>query len=214
MIPGLLVMVGVSAVLAMIGEERGPRWLVYVWKPATTVMILAIAVFGDPGTGRYQLLIAVGLVASLAGDVFLMLPSDRFVAGLVSFLAAHLAYLTAFATPPGGRSAWLVLGVLVLVGGAVLCVLWPGLGQLRGPVSGYVAVILAMAWMATTRWLQMPSGVTAAAAGGALLFVASDTLLALDRFRRRFAFARAWVLATYYTAQTLIALSVPGLRGG
>lgn len=204
----LLCAAAVSAVLAVIGEERGPRWLVYVWKPATTVLILAVAVVGASGFGRYQSLVVVGLAASVAGDVLLMLPRDRFVAGLASFLGAHLAYLGALAVVPAGVPAWLVLGVLLVLGGTVLHVLWPGLGRLRGPVSTYVAVILAMAWMAAARWLRMPSGATAAAAGGALLFVVSDTLLALDRFRGRFALARTWVLGTYWVAQSLIALSV------
>lgn len=208
MIPVLLVAVGVSAVLAVVGEERGPRWLVYVWKPATTAMILVVALLGAGGLARYQLLVSLGLAASLAGDVFLMLPRDRFVAGLASFLVAHVAYLAAFAIGPTGVTAWILLGGLVLVGGAVLHVLWPGLGRLRAPVTGYVTVILAMAWMALTRWFRLPSAAAAAAAVGAVLFVASDTLLALDRFRRRFAYARTVVLGTYYTAQTLIALSV------
>jgi uncharacterized membrane protein YhhN len=205
---GLLVTAAASAVLAIIGEERGPRWLVYVWKPTATVVILTVAALGSPELGRYQVLVVMGLLASVAGDVLLMLPGDRFTAGLTSFLGAHLAYLGAFAIAPAGAAAWLMLAALVVIGGTVLRVLWPGLGRLRVPVSSYVVVILAMGWMATTRWLRLPSAATAAAAGGALLFVLSDTLLALDRFRGRFALARTWVLGTYYVAQSLIALSV------
>lgn len=197
-----------SGLLNIVGEERGPRWLVYVCKPLTTVLILVLAASVAAGPPRYQALVVAGLAASLAGDVFLMLPDDRFVSGLVSFLVAHLAYLAAFAAGPVGATPWFVLGGLLLVGGLVLRALWHGLGALRGPVTGYVAVILAMAWMAVVRWLETPGPGTAAAAVGALLFVLSDTLLALDRFRTRLPLARGLVLATYYGAQVLIALSV------
>lgn len=212
MIPLLLVSIAVSGLLAVVGEERGPRWMVYVFKPLTTALILGLAASATGAPARYRALVVVGLAASLAGDVFLMLPRDRFVPGLASFLVAHLAYVTAFAVTPVGVAPWIVLGGLLAFGGVVLRALWPGLGPLRGPVAVYVGVILAMAWMAAARWLRLPSAGAAAAAGGALLFVLSDTLLALDRFRGRFAYARALVLTTYYGAQALIALSVrPGL---
>lgn len=197
-----------SGLLNIVGEERGPRWLVYVCKPLTTVLILVLAASVAAGPPRYQAFVVAALAASLAGDVFLMLPDDRFVSGLVSFLVAHLAYLAAFAAGPVGATPWIVLGGLLLAGGMVLRALWHGLGALRGPVTGYVAVMLAMAWMAVVRWLETPGPGTAAAAVGALLFVLSDTLLALDRFRTRLPLARGLVLATYYGAQVLIALSV------
>jgi uncharacterized membrane protein YhhN len=212
MIPLLLVCIAASGGLAIVGEERGPRWIVYVFKPLTTVLILGLAASATGVPARYQGLVVGGLAASLAGDVFLMLPRDRFVPGLGSFLVAHLAYVTAFAVTPVGVAPWVVLGGLLAFGGVVLRALWPRLGALRGPVAVYVGVILAMAWMAAARWLRLPSAGAAAAAVGALLFMASDTLLALDRFRGRFAYAHALVLTTYYGAQVLIALSVrPGL---
>jgi uncharacterized membrane protein YhhN len=214
MIPLLLVAVATSGGLAILGEERGPRGIVYVFKPLTTVLILGLAASATGVPVRYQGLVVGGLAASLAGDVFLMLPRDRFVPGLGSFLVGHLAYVTAFAATPVGVAPWVVLGGLLAFGGVVLRALWSRLGALRGPVAVYVGVILAMAWMAAARWLRLPSAGAAAAAVGALLFVASDTLLAFDRFRGRFAGARALVLTTYYGAQVLIALSVrPGLGG-
>jgi len=207
-VTGLLAAIGTSGVLAIVGEERGWRPMVYVFKPLTTVLILVVAASGGGPPARFQALVVAGLAAALAGDVLLMLPRDRFVAGLVSFLVAHLLYAAAFAGVPTGAAPWVVLAGLVAFGVGVLRALWPGLGALRGPVVGYVAVILAMAWMATARGLRVPGPGTAAAAAGALLFVLSDTLLAVDRFRAPFRGSRALVLTTYYAAQLLIALSV------
>ena len=84
-------------------------------------------------------------------------------------------------------------------GGMVVALVWPGLKPaLRGPVVVYVIVIAAMAGQATGRWYASGSAVTLAAAVGAGLFVVSDAVLAIDRFRWPFRAARAVTLATYW----------------
>ena len=71
-------------------EYKGPRSHVYLFRPLTMVVILMIAVSAAlPEGSLYSLAIIAGLICSLAGDVLLMLPSDRFIAGLMSFLVAH-----------------------------------------------------------------------------------------------------------------------------
>ena len=76
-----------SAALHIRAEYHGPRYHVYLFKPLTMVFILLIALQARwPDFSRYKVAIIAGLVCSLAGDVFLMLPSDRFIPGLVSFL--------------------------------------------------------------------------------------------------------------------------------
>ena len=205
----LSVAVAVSAALTIRAASRGPRAQVYLFKPLTTALILALALAAPgPVIPRYRAALAVGLVFSLAGDVFLMLPADRFVAGLASFLAAHLAYLVAFAghpAPPG--VAWLFLLPYLAVAAVMLPLLWPRLGRLRGPVLLYMAALLAMAWQAAARATTLGEPAAWLAAAGAALFVVSDAALALDRFRAPWAAAQKVVLATYYAAQWLIALS-------
>ena len=204
----LSLLVTASALLAVRAEYGGTRRRVYIFKPLTLVLIIFIALQTKSGApGLYKSLVVAGLLFSLAGDVFLMLPRDRFVGGLVSFLVAHVFYIAAF-TVEGGRvpPAW--AGVLLSVyGGLMLRSLWPRLGRLRGPVVVYVAVILLMAWQAAGRWLGAGPAGSGLAAAGALLFVASDSLLAWNRFKGGFRSAPALVLGTYFAAQWLIALS-------
>lgn len=203
------------ALLTIAAEARGWRTGVYVFKPLTTLLILGLALFeGNSVNPWYQFFVVAGLLFSLAGDVFLMLPKDRFVAGLVSFLFAHLCYIAAFGVRTSPRTP-LILGALLLWGIVLLRVLWPGLGRLKVPVIVYAAVLLAMAWQAwewrVPDWpgvREMLRGYLWAAPAGATLFVVSDTALAVDRFARPFRHAPSLVLATYYAAQTLIALSV------
>lgn len=200
--------VGVLAIRAHYLEER-QRWQVYAFKPLATLLILALALSLSPARPDYQWAIAAGLVLSTAGDVFLMLPRDRFVAGLASFLLAHLCYLRAFSIEVPFGAGLLLWLPFFAAGGMVVALVWPGLKPaLRGPVVVYVIVIAAMAGQATGRWYVSGSMVALAAAVGAGLFVVSDAVLAIDRFRWPFRAARAVTLATYWAAQLLIAISV------
>jgi uncharacterized membrane protein YhhN len=205
----------VSAVLAIRAHYLGPRalWRVYLFKPLTTVLILLLAALAPTLDSRYGVAIVVGLGCSLVGDVFLMLPKDRFLPGLVSFLLAHIAYLAAFTGALRYQAILVPLVPYVVFGGGMLLVLWPGLQRrLRIPVTLYVLVITLMAGAALGRWTEFRTLAALGAAIGAGLFVVSDALLALalDRFRWSLRASRTAVLGTYWMAQYLIALSVRG----
>lgn len=172
--------------------------------------ILLVATLAAAHGTPYARWIAVALCFGAVGDVCLLSP-DRFVAGLASFLVGHLCYLTAFLGTGGAVtpdvSALVVLGVGA---GGLLAVLWRHLAaSLKAPVVVYVVVITAMAWAAmsraTTPGTPEPSGVLAAA--GAVSFVVSDGILALDRFARRIPAGHGWVMLTYYAGQTMLAAS-------
>ena len=198
-----------SAVIHITAEYSHKRRRVYVFKPLTTLLILLIVVQSTaPVSVTYKYVILVGLLFSLTGDIFLMLPSDKFVAGLVSFLGAHIFYTVAFTLEAGFYTSLTGLLPFVIYGGVMYRLLAPHLGQLKVPVIIYMAVIMIMAWQATGQWLQTGHVGTLLAFIGAILFVVSDSILALDRFRRHFWSAALIILGTYYTAQWLIALSV------
>ncbi len=204
-----LLPIALSAMLHIRAEYRGPRWQVYLFKPLTTSLIILFALALPPSSpAPYKALIVLGLLFSLGGDVFLMLPSDRFIFGLLSFLVAHLFYIAAFTRGVGFGLTWWALLLYVVYGAAMLALLWPQLGAMRLPVLIYMAVILIMGWQALERRHALGTPASLAAAVGAALFVISDSALALDRFRRPFPAARAVVLTTYFAAQWLIAWSV------
>jgi uncharacterized membrane protein YhhN len=191
---------------------RGGRPRVGVLKPLP-ILLLVVLVAAEPApvASSYRWLLVAALVLSMAGDVWLLFPERFFVAGLASFLVAHVLYIAAFAPSGSGDApASILLAPFALFGLAMLAYLWPRLGRDRGPVVIYVAVIAVMGWRAAVRAIApatpAPSGTLALA--GALLFMLSDGLLAVDRFARRFPGAEAAVMTTYYAAQALIALSV------
>lgn len=190
-------------------------WLHYLCKPLTTLLILSLAARGAPvHSARYRVAVVVGMVFSLAGDVFLMLPRDLFVAGLVAFLLAHLCFFVAFF--PGARwpARLVALVAYGAIGAANMALLLPMIPQpLHGPVLAYVLVLVIMAGLAAARAWSLRRDVALArpaafAAWGGALFVLSDSLLAWNRFAGGIPLSALLVLASYFAALWCIARSV------
>jgi uncharacterized membrane protein YhhN len=204
----LTVLAYVSAFLAILSVYQNRRLMHYICKPLTIVFIILIALQPKyPVPSLYRYMILAGLLLSLAGDTFLMLPGDYFIKGLVSFFVAHLFYIAAF-TFASGHEVSTLSGLLFFgYGNYMLGVLWPHLGKLRWPVTAYVIVILTMGGIAMSWWIATQDWRSFLTMLGALFFIASDSLLALDKFKGRFRTAQFLILTTYFTAQWLIALS-------
>jgi uncharacterized membrane protein YhhN len=186
-----------------------PRQWAYLFKPLTMVLILLLAWLAPmPAFPAYRTLVLVGLMLSLAGDVFLMLPGDYFLPGLVSFLAAHIAYVVAFGTRAGWQFSWVALFPFLVVGVVMWGVLRAHLGKMKMPAFIYILAILLMGWQATNAWIADPTPLTLLGIIGAVIFMVSDSALSINRFRTPFHWAQLVVLGTYFVAQWLIALSI------
>ncbi|OOG40131.1 lysoplasmalogenase [Rhodanobacter sp. C06] len=195
-------------------EAPGWVWLHWVGKPLATVLILALAWRARPASSpRYRRWILAGIACSLAGDVFLMLPGDLFVPGLVAFLFAHACLIAAFLGDSRfAAPAWPLVACLAW-GAANLALLWNAIdASLRVPVIVYVAVLATMGGQAWARMrMRRADAAAQLAARGALVFMLSDSVLAWDRFRGPVPLASLWVLAAYYLALWWIARSVQGV---
>jgi len=204
----LLALAAAAAVANWWSRAAGARTVEYVSKPATMVLLIGVALALDPRHADQRVWFVAALVLSLAGDVFLMLPSDRFVAGLASFLLAHVAYVVGIALYPGSAVAVAVAAVVVVA--AAVAVGVPvvrgaarvGGGRLAGPVVLYMAVISAMVVSAVAAgpWI---------AGAGAVLFFASDGLIAWNRFVSPLRWASVAIMATYHLGQAGLVLSLP-----
>jgi len=194
------------AVLDWIAVAIGNRFMEYILKPLTMVALVCVAVSLDPSSNSARWLLVAGLVLSMAGDIFLMLPTDLFVPGLASFLLAHIFYvvaLTALGVSLGGVVTGLVIaGIAALVvgrrivGGAAAAD-----PALRVPIIAYMAVISAMVTFA------FGTGVFFAIVG-ALLFFVSDAVLGWTRFVSEFARSRQLVMITYHLGQVGLVLAL------
>ncbi|MGB7481851.1 MAG: lysoplasmalogenase, partial [Burkholderiaceae bacterium] len=196
------------------GAADARIWLHYLFKPAATLLILIGAWRIATAVGaRYRRAVLAGIVLSLCGDIFLMLPksvlANGFLLGLASFLVAHLFFLRALTADARPFGAPAVALFLLLIGAANLWVLWPGLAPgLRIPVVLYMLCLLAMVAQAAARHLALGRRDSLLAAAGGLLFLLSDTLLAYNKFHAPLPASALWILSTYYTALFLIARSV------
>ena len=217
-LPALAVASAVLAIAAGVGWME--PWLLFVFKPLTTLLVIAHAWRRDGGPPVMRRWVLAGLGLSLAGDVALLWPKQGFVPGLVSFLLAHLSYLVAFtrAAPLASRR-WPFV-VYALVAGGILSLLWAGVpAPLRIPVVAYVACLATMAAQAAVVWRTSQGGPGAergaVLALGGLLFVCSDALLATNKFALALPLSSLWILATYWAAQWCIASWLqPGESGG
>lgn len=195
-----------------VATDRRP--VEYVLKPATMVVLIAAALtIGDPVADGARWFLVVGLVFSLAGDVFLMLDElvldqKGFIPGLVSFLLGHVAYVVALAQFPLTPAAGAVAAVFVVGGAGTI-----GVRVVRGaagrdarlklPVAAYLTVISAMVVVA---------GATAVpfAIAGAVSFYASDGLLGWNKFVDPIPGGRIGVMVTYHLGQVGLVLGLLG----
>lgn len=204
-----------SAALAILSQiEALPASLAFVFKPLTTLLVIAYVWPRGARQARQRRFVRIGLALSLIGDVALLWPKQGFLPGLVAFLLAHLAYIAAFCVPVRLAARPWAFVVYGAVAAAILSQLWAGVpAALRAPVIGYVICLATMAAQAMVWWRASAGSAGNAlarhAAFGGVLFMASDSLLAINKFAVPLPLASLWILVTYWLAQWFIAASLP-----
>jgi alkenylglycerophosphocholine hydrolase len=179
--------------------------------PVSTLMVLVLRDL----RGIPRICLTGALLGSVCGDILLDLPHDRFfIFGLVAFLVGHLFYTGLFfryARRPDAFNTKVIAGLVVFAGAMIG--LFSGIDPaLYGPVVLYILVIVAMSIAA----LLVPAA-NRLLFWGALVFIASDLVLAVNKFLLVIPHGRIINITLYFTAQYLIILaarSIWGLRGG
>ncbi len=202
----LLAVAAVAAVTDWVAVARRAKRVEYLAKPLTIVALIGVAVTLDPTDPATRVAFVVALALSLAGDVFLMVPRDAFLAGLAAFLGAHVAYVVGFALTPGTVGELLVGVVVTAVVAAPLGLRLvravqrtaPGFGA---PVVAYLVAISAMVAVAMG-WANVRAVV------GAWLFFASDALIGETRFIRPIERGDLAIIVTYHVGQAALVLSL------
>ncbi len=198
------------ALLDWLAVHFGWRRIGYLTKPA--VMLALIGWLASMGAIHGALIwFLIALVFSLLGDVFLMLPREQFLAGLVAFLLAHLAYVIGLnpAPPPVNLPALLVALMVGVTGGHLFRTIAARVPpKMRKPMLAYAGVISLMLLSAFLTLIRPDWNPQAGleVSLGAFLFFLSDTLLAWDRFVRPLKHARLKVRVTYHLGQILLIL--------
>jgi len=165
--------------------------------------------------------IILALGFSWLGDILLMFEeknSTFFLLGLAAFFVAQVFYIVFFHNIRMReyiRGNALLLLLVIVYYFILISIISPHLGNLKLPVRIYGVVLsfmlmLAMHTMFSSnkragRWIMI----------GAILFVASDSLLAFNKFYMPFEYAGLLIMLTYGVAQLFIAGGAATyIRGG
>ena len=178
-----------------------------IFKPLTMILIISILLTGRIELEGFSFFIFWGLIFSLLGDMMLLKPWYKLELGLASFLVGDIFYIIAFISYKG--MDWNILPLLPLIGFALWLfrMIKPHLGKLIIPVGSYMSVILLMVWQGMGIWLSEKNTFGLLIGSGAFIFCVSDSILAYQRFMRRFKCGNTLSLLTYYIAQYLISSS-------
>jgi uncharacterized membrane protein YhhN len=152
------------------------------------------------------LLIFGALVFSWLGDLALMFPDKFFLMGVGAFFLAQVLYISAFFRYRETIRSWLNWKTLILIiyGCYLIYRLMPNAGELAIPIAIYGSTLIAMALFATNAQPKNNSSAYLQGAIGALLFVISDSLIAVDRFMVSVGFRDVLIMSTYLIAQYLL----------
>lgn len=179
-----------------------------VFKMLASTAFLALAWWAGAPRSVYGMVIFLGLIFSWWGDLFLISSQPKlFLAGLIVFFLAHVAYLGAFVGVLSMDWRWFGAALAIMVVPAALVLYWihPGLGEMRYPVYAYVAVISLMVAGASG---AMGRGATALVLIGAVLFYVSDIFVARGRFVHGDFWNQGVGLPLYYAGQVLLPYSI------
>lgn len=205
----LFVIYAVVALLELLFIYTNQSTLRWFTKPMLMpLLMLGFYVAAANRTGYLSRLILAALFLSWCGDVLLQL-KGFFIPGLVAFLLAHVCYVVYFLQTEKNKKGWIQLNPLIVLPVFLyillfLYLLFPYLGALKIPVIVYGITIGTMLLMAMNTKDKLEASTSSLFITGALLFVISDSVLAVNLFAYQHLLLSLLVMATYAGAQYLI----------
>ena len=203
----------VALIADLIGIYLKNDILIYVAKPLIVIALILYFLSATKGIQNGFIIIIVrALIFSWLGDLVLMFDSfnkNIFLIGLLAFLFAHLIYIRFFSLVRMGEKIKLKPGLILLVVvyySGLIFLLFNDLQELKIPVMVYGIVISIMFLLALHMLFIKNKEAGNLMMLGALLFVASDSILAINKFYESFEYAGIAIMLTYAIAQLLITL--------
>lgn len=188
-------------------------------KPALIPLLILGVYFSKKFKTRSILITA--LLFSWIGDVILLfsdIAEIYFILGLVSFLISHILYCVLFNKQV--KEKFKKNAIIFLIGSIIiasylvgmLSVLLPTLGDLKIPVIVYASVISIMLLFAYNGLLIWKKPANQYVFFGALFFVVSDSILAINKFHMPIQKSAFIIMLTYLVAQYLIVTGIVKLN--
>ncbi len=205
-----LIIFFISAIGTVASEALSLQLGYLVSKPLIMLSLTTFYFLSVPPMARSRSAI-MAMVCSFAGDIFLM-KEDFFIAGLISFLLAHVFYIFTYRQHQSEESENALAGLqrirlafpVILAASGLVIILFPALADLKIPVIIYAAVLAAMVLNALFRFGKTSSVSFWLVFIGAVLFMASDSILAINKFLEPLPDAGIYIMLSYCAAQFLI----------
>ncbi|MEO8235293.1 MAG: lysoplasmalogenase [Flavobacterium sp.] len=197
--------------LIIFGQDN----IAWYFKPFLLPFLILVAYKSDLFATKKWLLFA--LIFSWIGDVILMFADKGelyFILGLVCFLIAHILFIVLFIKQKTEDNYiknwrfWLGFLAVIVYLGCMLSLLFPKLGDLKIPVSVYAFTISLMLVMATKGYFSWQKPMNLLILIGALFFITSDSLLAINKFYNPILSANFIIMFTYIVAQYCITAGI------
>ncbi|MFY0608108.1 MAG: lysoplasmalogenase [Cyclobacteriaceae bacterium] len=190
--------------------------------PITKIMLMPtliylVFVMADGVVTMPRLMLVVVLIFSWIGDILLIYEGDSyFLGGLGSFLVAHLVYAYVMRKTAYDKPKLMIKPLIpVFIYGAVLLsILIPNAGSLAIPIVVYALCILIMISMAILRNGLTTNDSFNYVVIGAIMFVLSDSCIAIDKFVMEIPLAGFFIMTSYVSAQYLIVKGIMIHPGG
>ena len=191
----------------------------YIAKPAIVISLIFLFIKTSEGVSKsIKRITLLALVFSLLGDILLMFVEQSphfFTIGLVAFLTAHIMYILAFLKHRNKQKPIIGFIVFLLIyASGLFYLLKDGLGAMLIPVIVYMIVILSMATSAFLRKGMVNNLSYNLVFTGAIFFMISDSILALNKFYEPLPFSNISIMLTYALAQFLIVIGILKLKRG
>jgi uncharacterized membrane protein YhhN len=206
---GLLLFI-LSSLSVLVSDSIGISWLYLISKPLIVPSLLFYYFMNvDPEDRSRSAILA--LVFSFLGDTLLINP-DYFIGGLIAFLIAHILFVFTYRQHQFEETENALAGLqrirlafpIILAATGLVIILFPSLNDLKIPVIVYAVVLAIMVLTALFRFGRTSSGSFWLVFTGAVLFMISDSILAINKFLEPLPNAGLYIMLTYCVAQSLI----------
>lgn len=188
--------------------------LIITTKPLLMIVLIALFVISANKNFKLRNLLVVAFGFSWLGDVALMfthINENFFLAGLASFLVTHILYIVAFVKSGNLNTGFLkriplAAAPLLIYFITLIFWLYPNIqADMKIPVVVYSITIAAMVLAAMNNFGNVSKAVFLSSFSGALLFMISDSIIAINKFISPVAFAGVLIMVLYISGQYFIA---------
>jgi uncharacterized membrane protein YhhN len=208
----LIILFALAVITNLVAEAVNSDVLRYYSKPLL-MPLLAFYYWILGGETNYAIIVALWI--AFAGDLLLLFPERRwfFILGLFAFLICHICYLIYFtmadAFPSGIHPLfWFVLLIYIFAGIMIYIKIRKDLGNMKFPVIMYMMVIMFLGFVCAARCFKFSGFAFWLPFAGSSLFIISDTILALNRFKKTIPNHGLYIMITYIAAQVMIILGI------